>query len=395
MKQALWPPAENAADATLNHLSSEFRDPAMEQAFLRHHLRLSQRQLRMTFCFCAFFYLAFVLSDVAWLGYSGLTLMLFCARIGVVTCALFGLLAIRLRPNSVALTRAVATLVELAGTAVFLLIVAFRPSEFAGHAISMTIVIMVLYVYVPNRLLHAAAIALPATLVFVLMARHRQDIEALGLVTMGLLLLLANLLGYVTARRYQLLWREEFRTQTELKIQSLRDPLTGCFNRRHLHEQLMENEIMRAQRYRLSLAVIMCDLDHFKRVNDEYGHAAGDAVLQAFSRLLLAMTRENVDSVVRYGGEEFLLILPETGLEGATLLAERLRRRFEESTVRFEGHNLQATASFGVVTADFADGAQALRPEESSQYSLIAKADELLYAAKNGGRNQVRAQALS
>ncbi|AKU24797.1 diguanylate cyclase [Massilia sp. NR 4-1] len=367
----------------------------MEQAFLRHHLRLSQRQLRMTFYFCAFFFLAFVLSDVAWLGYSGLTLMLFCARIGVVTCALFGLLAIRLRPNSVALTRAVATLVELAGTAVFLLIVAFRPSEFAGHAISMTIVIMVLYVYVPNRLLHAAAIALPATLVFVLMARHRQEIQALGLVTMGLLLLLANLLGYVTARRYQLLWREEFRTQTELKIQSLRDPLTGCFNRRHLHEQLMENEIMRAQRYRLSLAVIMCDLDHFKRVNDEYGHAAGDAVLQAFSRLLLAMTRENIDSVVRYGGEEFLLILPETGLDGATQLAERLRRRFEESTVRFEGHNLQATASFGVVTADFADGAQALRPEESSQYSLIAKADELLYAAKNGGRNQVRAQALS
>ncbi|WP_082219440.1 diguanylate cyclase [Massilia sp. NR 4-1] len=395
MKQASWPPAETAADATLNHLLSEFHNPAMEQAFLRHHLRLSQRQLRMTFYFCAFFFLAFVLSDVAWLGYSGLTLMLFCARIGVVTCALFGLLAIRLRPNSVALTRAVATLVELAGTAVFLLIVAFRPSEFAGHAISMTIVIMVLYVYVPNRLLHAAAIALPATLVFVLMARHRQEIQALGLVTMGLLLLLANLLGYVTARRYQLLWREEFRTQTELKIQSLRDPLTGCFNRRHLHEQLMENEIMRAQRYRLSLAVIMCDLDHFKRVNDEYGHAAGDAVLQAFSRLLLAMTRENIDSVVRYGGEEFLLILPETGLDGATQLAERLRRRFEESTVRFEGHNLQATASFGVVTADFADGAQALRPEESSQYSLIAKADELLYAAKNGGRNQVRAQALS
>ncbi|WP_256077415.1 diguanylate cyclase [Massilia sp. YIM B04103] len=395
MKQASWPPAETAADATLNHLLSEFHNPAMEQAFLRHHLRLSQRQLRMTFYFCAVFFLAFVLSDVAWLGYSGLTLMLFCARIGVVTCALFGLLAIRLRPNSVALTRTVATLVELAGTAVFLLIVAFRPSEFAGHAISMTIVIMVLYVYVPNRLLHAAAIALPATLVFVLMARHRQEIQALGLLTMGLLLLLANLLGYVTARRYQLLWREEFRTQTELKIQSLRDPLTGCFNRRHLHEQLMENEIMRAQRYRLSLAVIMCDLDHFKRVNDEYGHAAGDAVLQSFSRLLLAMTRENIDSVVRYGGEEFLLILPETGLDGATLLAERLRRRFEESTVRFEGHNLQATASFGVVTADFADGAQALRPEESSQYSLIAKADELLYAAKNGGRNQVRAQALS
>ncbi|UTY60150.1 diguanylate cyclase [Massilia sp. erpn] len=395
MKQASWPPAETAADATLNQLLSEFRNPAMEQAFLRHHLRLSQRQLRMTFYFCAFFYLAFVLSDVAWLGYSGRTLMLFCARIGVVTCALFGLLAIRLRPNSVKLTRAVATLVELAGTAVFLLIVAFRPSEFAGHAISMTIVIMVLYVYVPNRLLHAAAIALPATLVFVLMARHRQEIQALGLLTMGLLLLLANLLGYVTARRYQLLWREEFRTQTELKIQSLRDPLTGCFNRRHLHEQLMENEIMRAQRYRLSLAVIMCDLDHFKRVNDEYGHAAGDAVLQSFSRLLLAMTRENVDSVVRYGGEEFLLILPETGLEGATLLAERLRRRFEESSVRFEGHQLRATASFGVVTADFADGAQALRPEESSQYSLIAKADELLYAAKNGGRNQVRAQALT
>lgn len=395
MRRHGLPPAALNGHTALNRLLSEFHDPAMEQAFLRHHLRMSQRQLRMACYFCAACYLLFVFSDVAWLGYTRPTLMLFCARVGVVGCALLGLLAIRLHPNSVALTRSVATMIELAGTAVFLLIVALRPSEFAGHAISMTIVIMVLYVYVPNRLLHAAAIALPATLVFLLMARQRQDFQALGLATMGLLLLLANLLGYVTARRYQLLWREEFRTQTELKIQSLRDPLTGCFNRRHLHEQLLDNEILRAQRYRLSLAVIMCDLDHFKRVNDEYGHAAGDAVLQAFARLLLAMTRENVDSVVRYGGEEFLLILPETGLDGATQLAERLRQRFEASTVRFEGRQLRATASFGVVTADFSEGAQALRPEQSSQYRLIAKADELLYAAKHGGRNQVRAQALS
>jgi diguanylate cyclase (GGDEF)-like protein len=145
---------------------------------------------------------------------------------------------------------------------------------------------------------------------------------------------LTNLFGYVAARRYQILWREEYSAQMVLKNLSVRDPLTGCYNRRHLHDRLLETEISRAQRYRLSLTVIMCDLDHFKAVNDTYGHYGGDAVLQRFAALLQSMTRDSIDSVVRYGGEEFLLILPETDLAGGELLAERLRQTLADTDGR-------------------------------------------------------------
>jgi diguanylate cyclase (GGDEF)-like protein len=209
----------------------------------------------------------------------------------------------------------------------------------------------------------------------------------LELATMAALLALTNLFGYVAARRYQILWREEYSAQMVLKNLSVRDPLTGCYNRRHLHDRLLETEISRAQRYRLSLTVIMCDLDHFKAVNDTYGHYGGDAVLQRFAALLQSMTRDSIDSVVRYGGEEFLLILPETDLAGGELLAERLRQTLAD-TGRTRGRQIHITASFGVASVDFATSTHA------AHINMIAAADELLYAAKNSGRNRVCAKQL-
>jgi diguanylate cyclase (GGDEF)-like protein len=206
---------------------------------------------------------------------------------------------------------------------------------------------------------------------------------------MAALLTMANLFGYVAARRYQMLLRDEYSAQTVLKNLSVRDPLTGCYNRRHLHNQLLETEISRAQRYRLSLTVIMCDLDHFKAVNDTYGHHGGDAVLQRFATLLQSMTRDSVDSVVRYGGEEFLLILPETDLAGAELLAERLRQALAAAPVEHDGRQIAVTASFGVASVDFASSTH------TAHLNMIAAADDLLYAAKDGGRNRVCVRQLA
>jgi diguanylate cyclase (GGDEF)-like protein len=135
----------------------------------------------------------------------------------------------------------------------------------------------------------------------------------------------------------------------------------------------------------------MCDLDHFKIVNDSYGHHGCDAVLRAFSELLKQMTRKHIDSVVRYGGEEFLLVLPETDLYGGVLLAERLRVAFSAAaTIHEVGQNISATASFGVATVDFARSRKMITLD-----SLIATADKLLYDAKTGGRNQVKSLQLS
>jgi diguanylate cyclase (GGDEF)-like protein len=134
------------------------------------------------------------------------------------------------------------------------------------------------------------------------------------------------------------------------------------------------------------LSVILCDIDHFKRVNDTHGHAAGDAVLNHFAALLQAMTRDASDSVIRYGGEEFLVVLPQTDLAGAQALAERIRAAFAASaTAVAGGGTVLATASFGVASV----------PERCAQAparyeTLVGAADAQLYAVKRGGRNGVR-----
>jgi len=369
-------------------LRCEFCDATTETDFLRHHLAMTQGQLRVTFLFCALFYLCFAASDLLWVGYSLKTCLLMGARVAVASIVIACLVLLKRRPDSIPFTRVAANIVEVAGAAGFLLIAALRPTEFSLHAISMAIVIIVLYIYIPNRLVYAAGIAAAATAGFVLLAWWLGGLHALELATMAALLALTNLFGYVAARRYQILWREEYSAQMVLKNLSVRDPLTGCYNRRHLHDRLLETEISRAQRYRLSLTVIMCDLDHFKAVNDTYGHYGGDAVLQRFAALLQSMTRDSIDSVVRYGGEEFLLILPETDLAGGELLAERLRQALAGTAVEHEGRQIHVTASFGVASVDFATSTH------EAHLNMIAAADELLYAAKNSGRNRVCAKQL-
>lgn len=366
----------------------EFLDATTESAFLRHHLRMTQSQLRVTFLFCALFYLCFAFSDLIWVGYELKTFLLVGTRLIVAAVVLACVRQLKRRPDSIPITRIAANIVEVVGAAGFLLIAGLRPSEFSLHAISMSIVIIVLYIYIPNRLIYAATIAFISTVIFMLLAWRLGQLHSVELATMAALLLLCNVFGYVAARRYQRLWREEYSVQMVLKNLSVRDPLTGCYNRRHLHEQLLETEISRAQRYRLSLTVIMCDLDHFKAVNDTYGHYGGDSVLQHFAALMQSMTRDSIDSVVRYGGEEFLLILPETDLAGGQLLAERLRQKLAASPVQHEGNAINVTASFGVASINFANS------PHDAYLNMIAAADDLLYAAKNSGRNRVCAQQL-
>jgi diguanylate cyclase (GGDEF)-like protein len=204
------------------------------------------------------------------------------------------------------------------------------------------------------------------------------------MLTMGMLLLLANLFGAAAARRDAHLWREQFWTQQILTNLSVRDALTGAFNRRHLNAGLLDAEIARARRHGLPLTLIMCDLDGFKAINDTHGHQAGDTLLQDFASLLLSMTRDGVDTVVRYGGEEFLLILPETGLDRGKDLAERMRARFASARSIHGNAHIATTASFGVVSARLSPQLPVV-----ASHALIAHADELMYAAKRGGRNRV------
>ncbi|WP_413160191.1 PAS domain S-box protein [Capilliphycus salinus ALCB114379] len=165
----------------------------------------------------------------------------------------------------------------------------------------------------------------------------------------------------------------------ELRNQSIRDPLTGLFNRRYLKE-FLHREFKRSQRSGRPLGVIMVDIDHFKQFNDNFGHEAGDLVLQEVARFLQRQVRLS-DVACRYGGEEMTLVLPEMSLETVTARAQLLCEGIRQLELFYQGQDLgQITASLGV--ACFPD--QGSTPEE-----VIKKADDALYQAKNQGRNRV------
>lgn len=163
------------------------------------------------------------------------------------------------------------------------------------------------------------------------------------------------------------------------------DELTGVYNRRSLFEAL-EAQVYGALRYSHPLSLLMLDIDHFKKVNDEYGHPAGDAVLRGFARRALEQLRL-ADVFARYGGEEFCVVLPETGQEGAELVAERLRQAIAEAPFETPEGMLSVTVSIGGVTLppNEADASHALTVANQ----LIASADAALYESKNCGRNRV------
>jgi diguanylate cyclase (GGDEF)-like protein len=170
--------------------------------------------------------------------------------------------------------------------------------------------------------------------------------------------------------------------EKNLSIQQLEnaaavDPLTNCYNRRALDVSI-ENDIAYAKRHGLDLSVIMLDLDNFKMINDVYGHQAGDAVLKTVSGHILSLVRKS-DYLVRYGGEEFVLVLPDSTLYNAVQVAHKIRKMIENQRVQFEGKSIAVSASFGVAGLE----------NKKDGCCLLREADERLYEAKSLGKNNV------
>jgi diguanylate cyclase (GGDEF)-like protein/PAS domain S-box-containing protein len=176
--------------------------------------------------------------------------------------------------------------------------------------------------------------------------------------------------------------REVQALQEKLREQATRDALTGLYNRRYLEETL-GRELILAERHGHPVSVIMGDLDHFKAVNDRYGHLGGDEVLRTFGDLMKRHTRGS-DIYCRYGGEEFLLVLPQMSPETAVERAEQLRIAMASAPVSFGASQIAVTASFGVA---------AFPRDGRTGDELIAAADSALYAAKAAGRNRVNANS--
>ena len=207
-----------------------------------------------------------------------------------------------------------------------------------------------------------------------------ENMKLLTMLTKECSLVMENTLLYERLRRKHLSLEK---ANKEIKLLSRTDSLTGCYNRGHLNE-LLPREIKRALRYKHPLALAMCDIDHFKKVNDTYGHQCGDEVLKILVQSITDLIRADTDWLARYGGEEFLLVLPETKLENAYGLAERLRKHIAKKIIKTEEDKISITASFGVTGFDASTSSDNITPEV-----LINSADKYLYEAKKQGRNTV------
>ena len=208
----------------------------------------------------------------------------------------------------------------------------------------------------------------------------RENTKLLALLTRQCALVMENSLLYDNLRNEH---ESLKKANEEITALSVTDSLTGCYNRRYLTERLTQ-EIKRARRYGSNLSIILCDIDLFKNVNDTYGHRIGDQVLIGFVKRVTESIRTDVDWLARYGGEEFAIVLPETDVKNACVLAERLRSLTAAEVIRTEGTAIGITASFGVtgITPELSD-------KSTSLDAMLNAADKYLYQAKREGRNKV------
>jgi len=175
----------------------------------------------------------------------------------------------------------------------------------------------------------------------------------------------------------------------EVRLLSITDPLTGCYNRGYLTSGMLANEISRAKRYNHPISIIFADIDKFKNVNDKYGHQTGDYVLQKFVYCINKLIRYKLDWIARYGGEEFIIVLPETEFINAFFIAERLRSSIFDMSLIKDDHHINITCSFGVTGFD-----ESTSNEKKTNHFVIKKADEYLLKAKKNGRNRVMGEKL-
>lgn len=274
-------------------------------------------------------------------------------------------------------------------TIVSLLLANFtRPVNYMMSAID-TLVPFVIYVLSPLRIQKTAALALAfSTGTIIIGAAFKTGIDPLLLNVAVIGQIISHMLGWVSNLQIQTYRRKSFQAFIDEKdakemvayLANI-DPLTKSLTRRQFMS-IAESEFLRYLRYRRPLSILILDADRFKDINDAYGHHAGDLVLRSLS--LVAMDHKRAqDTFGRLGGEEFGLIMPETALEQAVIVAERIRRIWEESPVRLDEELIRSTMSIGV--------AEAVSTDQSLE-DLLRRADRMLYKAKEQGRNCVVAE---
>ena len=272
------------------------------------------------------------------------------------------------------------------GVGVFLLINLTRPPTYLQHSVIDVIGVLCIYLVFPNRFLFRLIPALLLTVGSILLYIFVKTGLGPGIILVTLVSYgLVNFLGLLISARLYWARRKEYRShlaeqaaQAKIARLAMQDDLTGIANRRHFYRQA-EAEFAHYQRAKQPLALLMLDLDHFKRINDQYGHGVGDAVLIRFAQYVLTQIRLE-DLLGRVGGEEFAILLRDATISQAVAIAERIREGVALLPI-FGGDDADRfTVSIGIATADEAD---------ASFDVLFGRADKALYRAKQEGRNRV------
>ena len=356
-----------------------------EVLFRKYYLEAETRAAAISMLILMAPLLAFIYNDFQFLGpgtmfncVAGARVLLFLATLGVVLFLI--------RNKNYRVHDWVITVWSVIGLTILVLISFSRPGYYIGHAVMDVVIIMIVYLALPNRLVSKTLLCLVfsiAEVVILIVFRSQYDTPVLF--TIILSLLIANAAGFISTWQIGAMRRTEFRSRTEvgkvsdeLKRLSETDDLTGIYNNRAFR-RIGTDELARFRRYGRPLSFIMLDLDHFKLVNDNYGHMVGDAVLRQVATAMLAELRE-VDIMGRLGGEEFGILLPETLVDDARIVAGRLNDAMHRLIITADGgQRIDITISLGVAEAESGD---------TGLDSLMARADKALYKAKEKGRDR-------
>lgn len=380
----------------ISTFKGEFNNPAIENRYIASIQSGKVRFLKIALSLWLLVTVANLFTGYVFYGLTVNLLIVNASRLMVIACISWVLLIARRNParlmNGIAVT-----ILEVIGFTAFFLIVYMRQDYSAYWLGVLMVLILAVYVFVPNRLL-LACLAVSYAMVGMLFTLVLAGVSWGQFVGAFFMLLLPIVMGHLSSYRLHLVRRQHFalwqqqldvnqklhdevkrRRQLEIELtrQATTDPLTGLANRREFSRQF-EDEMKRIQRHPSRLVLAILDIDHFKRVNDQYGHEAGDQALINLSRVVESVLREQ-DHVARLGGEEFAMLLPETTLEQARSLTERVRSCIAQQAIQAGNVSFSVTATIGFTEVNH---------KNKDLSTVMREADRALYFGKENGRNQ-------
>lgn len=379
-------------------LTGQFREPGEESKYQSSIEASVRHETRFALIVGAMIFAMFGISDYNLLGLSREYYLLLTMRIVVVSSCLLLAFVIGRRGGYSRHIWLHALPLWIFATGI-VLIVPLRPESLFTQITAVVVSIMAFYLYIPNLLTVAAVASLYLSISFLAAAVIFAGIPPAGVVRLGLLLIMTNIVGYSALRRLEFLRRKQFALlnderdqnylllneiqhrkslEAQLRLVAETDALTGLDSRSHFMKRA-EALFERAQHEKAAFCLFMIDVDHFKHINDTWGHTQGDTVLSKIAEVCAQSIRPS-DVIGRFGGEEFMVALPNTCPDDAQAVAERLKKNVATLPLEDEISELSLSVTIGIAVAN---------ADDADLDALITRADKMLYAGKRDGRDRV------